>query len=111
MRQTRCRCIALSAVALLVLAACESNTDFTAPSAEQAVYAPALVAFVGGKNFQMSVSVGGSAAPNVGWFPLAPREVYQPVEKTWLGRLVRAKLSWKRTDEVSILRIFNRLLS
>ncbi|MFZ3323200.1 MAG: DUF6600 domain-containing protein [Usitatibacter sp.] len=36
------------------------------PQREQAVYAPALVAFVGGeKSF-------------VGWFPLAPREVYQP---------------------------------
>jgi hypothetical protein len=36
------------------------------PVREQAVYAPALVAFVGG----MSSSVG--------WFPLAPREVYTP---------------------------------
>ena len=48
------------------------------PAREQAVYAPALVAFVGGKNFQVSASVGGTAAPAVGWFPLAPREVYQP---------------------------------
>ena len=47
------------------------------PPREQAVYAPALVAFVGGKNFQVSVSVGSVAAA-VGWFPLAPREVYQP---------------------------------
>ncbi len=48
------------------------------PPREQAVYAPALVAFVGGKNFQVSVSVGGVVAAAVGWFPLAPREVYQP---------------------------------
>jgi hypothetical protein len=48
------------------------------PPREQAVYAPALVAFVGGKNFQVSVSVGSAAAAAVGWFPLAPREVYQP---------------------------------
>ena len=47
------------------------------PPREQAVYAPALVAFVGGQNFQVSVSVG-SAMAAVGWFPLAPREVYQP---------------------------------
>jgi hypothetical protein len=47
------------------------------PPREQAVYAPALVAFVGGKNFQVAVSVG-SAIAAVGWFPLAPREVYQP---------------------------------
>ena len=48
------------------------------PPREQAVYAPALVAFVGGKNFQVSVSVGTAVAAAVGWFPLAPREVYQP---------------------------------
>jgi hypothetical protein len=48
------------------------------PQREQAVYAPALVAFVGGKNFQVSVSVGSNPAPAVAWFPLAPREVYQP---------------------------------
>ena len=47
------------------------------PPREQAVYAPALVAFVGGKDFQVAVSVGSTAAA-VGWFPLAPREVYQP---------------------------------
>ncbi|MFM9915345.1 MAG: DUF6600 domain-containing protein [Rhizobacter sp.] len=48
------------------------------PPREQAVYAPALVAFVGGKNFQASISIGGSASSAVGWFPLAPREVYRP---------------------------------
>jgi hypothetical protein len=48
------------------------------PRRERAVYAPALVAFIGGKNFQVAVSVGGTGAANVGWFPLAPREVYQP---------------------------------
>ena len=48
------------------------------PQREQAVYAPALVAFVGGRNFQISISAGSSAPDAVGWFPLAPREVYQP---------------------------------
>ncbi|GEM_PF-552735 len=48
------------------------------PQRERAVYAPALVAFVGGKNFQVSVSLGSATAAAVGWFPLAPREVYQP---------------------------------
>ena len=40
------------------------------------VYAPALVAFVGGTNWNLSLSFGGG--PSVGWFPLAPREVYVP---------------------------------
>ncbi len=48
------------------------------PRRERAVYAPALVAFIGGKNFQVSASVGSTIAAAVGWFPLAPREVYQP---------------------------------
>ena len=39
------------------------------------VYAPALVAWVGGPRVSVSVNVGG---PTVGWFPLAPREVYVP---------------------------------
>jgi hypothetical protein len=38
------------------------------------VYAPALVAFVGGASFSASVSSG----PGVAWFPLAPGEVYRP---------------------------------
>jgi hypothetical protein len=40
------------------------------------VYAPALVAWVGGPSVNVSVRVGG--APTVGWFPLGPREVYVP---------------------------------
>lgn len=40
------------------------------------VYAPALVGWVGGSNVSVSVSIGNS--PAVGWFPLAPREVYVP---------------------------------
>ena len=48
------------------------------PRREQAVYAPALVAFIGGKNFQGSASAGGASTAHVGWFPLAPRDVYQP---------------------------------
>ena len=39
------------------------------------VYAPALVAWVGGPRGNLSVTVGGGP---VGWFPLAPREVYVP---------------------------------
>lgn len=38
------------------------------------IYAPALVAFVGGGGFNVGISVGGP----VGWFPLGPRDVYVP---------------------------------
>lgn len=40
------------------------------------VYAPALVAFVGGSGFSASISIGGG--PVVGWFPLGYREAYVP---------------------------------
>ncbi|MDO8771737.1 MAG: hypothetical protein Q7K57_24105 [Burkholderiaceae bacterium] len=46
------------------------------PVRTQAYYAPALVAFVGGNNFQLAISSG--SVDGVAWFPLGPREVYQP---------------------------------
>ena len=41
------------------------------------VYAPALVAWIGGPNFSVSIS-SGHVGPAVGWFPLAPHEIYVP---------------------------------
>ena len=41
------------------------------------VYAPALVAWVGGPHWGVGVAVGGVAA-GVAWFPLGPRDVYCP---------------------------------
>ncbi|MBI3448624.1 MAG: FecR domain-containing protein [Acidobacteria bacterium] len=40
----------------------------------QPVYAPALVAFVGGSHWSVGVSIGSQ--PNIGWVPLAPAEPY-----------------------------------
>jgi hypothetical protein len=51
------------------------------------VYAPALVAFVGGSNWSLSVNAGG---PPIGWFPLGPRDVYVPwyrVSRGYFGRV------------------------
>lgn len=42
------------------------------------IYAPALVAWVGGPNVSVGVQIGGYPGPVVGWVPLAPREVYVP---------------------------------
>jgi hypothetical protein len=41
----------------------------------RSVYSPALVAFVGGANWSVTVGAGGGG---VGWFPLAPGEMYVP---------------------------------
>jgi hypothetical protein len=40
------------------------------------VYAPALVAWVGGPHF--SIGIGGGGGAGVAWFPLGPREVFLP---------------------------------
>ncbi len=48
------------------------------PPAPRPVYSPALVAWVGGAHFNLSVSIGGGGG-GVAWFPLGPGEVYHPV--------------------------------
>ena len=43
------------------------------------VYAPALVGWIGSPRVGVGISVGGANfSASVGWFPLAPREVYVP---------------------------------
>ena len=56
------------------------------------VYAPALVAFVGGANFSIGVSIGGGGG-SVGWFPLGPREVYVPSYRTSRRYVDRVNIS------------------
>jgi hypothetical protein len=45
------------------------------PRTLRAVYAPALVAWVGTPSVSISVNIG----PSVGWIPLGPRDVYRPI--------------------------------
>lgn len=47
------------------------------PRVVRPVYAPALVAFVGGSGWGVSLAFGGGMA-GVAWFPLGPRDVYVP---------------------------------
>jgi hypothetical protein len=56
------------------------------------VYAPALVAWVGGPHFAAGIGFGGGVAAgvNVGWFPLGPREVFVPsyrVSRTYVNNV------------------------
>jgi hypothetical protein len=58
------------------------------PSRAQPVYAPALVAFIGGLAIGAAISGGDSG--NVGWFPLGPRDVYRPsypVSRTYFNNV------------------------
>lgn len=45
-----------------------------------AIYAPALVGFIGGGGWGANISIGGGGP--VGWFPLGPRDVYVPWYQT-----------------------------
>jgi hypothetical protein len=46
------------------------------PIAVRPIYAPALVAFIGGGGFSLSISTG--PVTGIGWFPLGPGDVYRP---------------------------------
>ena len=53
------------------------------PVRTSAWYAPALVVFVGGDNFQLTLSAGNVSG--VAWLPLGPREVYRPAYQVSRG--------------------------
>jgi hypothetical protein len=58
------------------------------PVVVRPVYAPALVAFVGGGGFHFSASFGGGEG--VAWFPLGPGEVFVPgyhVSRTYVNQV------------------------
>lgn len=74
------------------------------PIRVRAVYAPALVAWVGGPHVSVSVSFG----VNVGWFPLGPREVYVP--GYWHTRRYLHNVNYTNTVIVNNV-IINRVYS
>ncbi|HET6431619.1 DUF6600 domain-containing protein [Dyella sp.] len=65
------------------------------PRELRAVYAPALVAFVGGSGWSVSI---GSGAP-IGWFPLGPGDIYDPwyaTSASYYRRVNRHNIRWGR---------------
>jgi hypothetical protein len=77
------------------------------PIAVRPVYAPALVAFIGGPRFSLSISVGGGGGGNVGWFPLGPREVYVPAYPTSRTYVDRVNISNTTVNNVTITNVYN----
>src|SRR5436190_16651384 len=74
----------------------------------QPVYAPALVAFIGG--IELAVTLGNSSSAPVGWFPLGPRETYVPsytTDRDYYNRINRSAQiqqgelddRWQRTQQ------------
>jgi hypothetical protein len=76
------------------------------PLRSRAYYAPALVAFVGGANFQ--VAVGCSQVGGVAWFPLAPREVYRPAYTVSRGYYENVNRSNTIISNTVIVNNYNR---
>jgi hypothetical protein len=71
------------------------------PVAVRPVYAPALVAFVGG----VSISIGGG--PGVGWFPLAPGEVYMPYYRGSRGYVERVNVTNTVVNVTRVTNVYN----
>lgn len=74
------------------------------PVAARAVYAPALVAFVGGNDFAISVSTGGGA---VGWFPLGPRDVYRPAYPVSRTYFTNVNISNTVINTTNVTNVYN----
>lgn len=70
------------------------------PVVVRPVYAPALVAFVGG------FSIGVGTAP-VGWFPLGPREVYVPWYRTSPRYVENVNITNTRVTVVQVTNVYN----
>src|SRR5208282_1296705 len=72
------------------------------------VYAPALVAWVGGPHFGVGIGVGGFAAGvNVGWFPLGPREVFVPSYPVSRAYVSRVNISNTTVNETVVNNYYN----
>jgi hypothetical protein len=69
---------------------------------ERPVYAPALVAFVGGGGWGMSLSLGSSP---VGWFPLGPREPYVPAYRVSTAYVHRINVPHVNVTNVNITNV------
>ncbi len=69
------------------------------PTSVRAVYAPALVVFVG--------SFGGGFAGDVGWFPLAPREVYVPAYPVSQGYMQQVNITNTTVNTTTITNVYN----
>ncbi|MGA8153404.1 MAG: DUF6600 domain-containing protein [Terriglobales bacterium] len=73
------------------------------PIAVRPVFAPALVAFVGGGHFGVGVGIG----PAVAWFPLAPREVFVPWYRTSRVYVNNVNITNTRVNVTQVTNVYN----
>jgi len=69
------------------------------PPAEEPVYAPALVVFIG--------AAGSGFGGNVGWFPLGPREIYVPSYPVSRGYMDHVNTSNTTVSTTTITNVYN----
>jgi uncharacterized protein DUF6600 len=78
---------------------------FSGGVAVRAVYAPALVAWVGSPSLSVGISVGGGSM-GVGWFPLAPREVYVPPYRVSRTYVTNVNITNTVVNQVTVLNAY-----
>ncbi|MGA3027573.1 MAG: DUF6600 domain-containing protein [Bryobacteraceae bacterium] len=74
------------------------------PLAARPVYAPALVAWVGGPHFGVSLSFGSAA---IAWVPLGPREVYVPPYQVSSAYVTRVNTSNTVIANFDVTNVYN----
>jgi hypothetical protein len=75
----------------------------------QPVYAPALVGFLEGSGFDVSVSLGNTGA--LGWFPLAPGEIYIPPFRVSEAYVREINMSTVKVNAVDFSSLDSRKIS
>ena len=78
------------------------------PMVVRPVYAPALVVFVGGPRFGLSLSFGGGGG-GVAWFPLGPREVYVPPYRTSERYVQNVNVTNTTVNVVNVTNVYNNV--
>ena len=75
------------------------------PVEVRAVYAPALVVFIGGGGGGGGIGIGFGG--NVGWFPLGPREVYVPSYHVSREYVNRVNISNTTVNTTTVTNVYN----
>lgn len=78
------------------------------PVVARPVYAPALVAWVGGPRFSIGV---GAVAGGVAWFPLGPREVYVPPYRVSRTYVTNVNVTNMRVNKTYVTNVYNTYTS
>jgi hypothetical protein len=71
------------------------------------VYAPALVAWVGGPHWGVGIGVGGVVGAGVAWFPLGPREVYVPSYHVSQTYVTNVNISNTTVNKTYVTNVYN----